>query len=500
MKKRYYTPMQYAWMLFLLCYFENASAQTSFIIQEKLVIPDYPLYHDDRAQGEHEHNDHENYENNQNYQPLVVYIPVSTLPNQLDSVFGLEKVIISATHNRVSDLKMELISPDSTLVWLSNRNGKFDRNYDSTRFAQRGFNGAISNAKAPFNGDFQPDGNLTLFNNGQNPNGFWRFVVYDLAHDSLGSIDRVALVFSQNPATQRLSPCSVEHVEQCICSRPDGRLLPDLVISANGTADNIWEVSYDPEIGYGLLMFEVRVMNLGEGPLELEGTNVWLCGQDTVSDRHIACKNSMSVTDDSIYPRQIFRQNIYKIENHKMLKTNRLAGTMAFDAHPGHEHFHADHYGRFTLLEVDAAEPDTNKWRTVGTVRKASFCLWDMQYCDQTNGKCDLKGQIFDEHNLPNYGFGQYHSCMDAERQGISVGGIDWYGLHYDGQNLRLPKDTKNGQYMLKIEIDPFNVYEESDETNNNLFLPVTLRWQEYNKNEPHEHQTNINLTKTRQH
>ncbi len=151
---------------------------------------------------------------------------------------------------------------------------------------------------------------------------------------------------------------------------------------------------------------------------------------------------------------------------------------MAYDGHPGHDHYHADYYARFTLLKPIENQPDTSLWQVVGVSRKASFCLWDMQFCDSENKKCDMRGRYYDDQSLSNYGFGTYRSCDDPHRQGISVGGIDWYGLHYDGQNLRLPSNTTNGLYFLKIEIDPFNFYEEADETNNVLILPVAFRFQ----------------------
>ena len=452
------------WSLTLL------QAQTIISLEASIPIPDHPPYEDDRVSAnDHDHNDR--------YDPLSLPIPVSGLPARMDTTFGLEKVILSIKHSRISDIKVELFSPDGTVVWLTNRNGKNGQDYRNAVFSQRGFDGPISSAEPPFAGEYQPDGNLASINNGQNPNGIWRVKVHDLGPNTEGVFEKISLEFSDNPARLKTSPCSILNPLGCKCSRLDGKMLPDLAVSAIGTSANMWEIAYDPQKGYGMLMFEVRVMNIGEGPLELVGTDKWLCGTDTVADRHVRCKEG-DETNDSIYPRQVFQQNIYNLQNGLLGKTTRAAGTMAFDGHPGHDHYHADSYARFTLLKPIDNQLDTSKWAIIGTARKASFCLWDMQFCDSENKKCDSDGRYFDDKSLPNYGFGTYKSCDDPHRQGISVGGIDWYGLHYDGQNLRLPPDTKNGLYFLKIEIDPFGYYEEANKANNVLILPVNFKFQ----------------------
>lgn len=454
-------------------------SQSNISLTATIPIPDHPAYEDTRneeAKGIAKYESADSIK--ERYEPLSLPITVSGLPTRIDSLFGLEKVQISVKHGRISDIKIELLSPDSTLVWLTNRNGKDGYDYDSTVFTQRGFNGAVSSAEAPFTGDYQPDGNLAHFNNGQNPNGVWTLRIYDLRPDTEGVFQNVVLSFSEHPAMISRSPCSFENPEGCTCTRDDGRLLPDLVLSENGTALNMWEVAYDRKKKEGMLMLEIRTMNIGEGPLELEGTDIWLCGNDTVANRYVHCREG-DETQDSVYPRQIFLQNIYALKDKKIQKTSRIAGTMAYDGHPGHEHFHADYYAHFFLLKPLDSEPDTSKWDTVGMGRKASFCLWDMQFCDAPNAKCDYQKRILDENNLKNYGFGTYKSCDDPKRQGISVGGIDWYGLHYDGQNIHLPKGTTNGLYWLKIILDPYNYYEESNEDNNTLIIPVFLRFQQ---------------------
>ena len=66
-------------------------------------------------------------------------IEVKGLSKQINQNFGLAKVCINLTHERVSDLKVELLSPDGTKIWLTNRNGGVDgKNYINTCFRSNG--------------------------------------------------------------------------------------------------------------------------------------------------------------------------------------------------------------------------------------------------------------------------------------------------------------------------------------------------------------------------
>jgi len=85
------------------------------------------------------------------------------------------------------------------------------------------------------------------------------------------------------------------------------------------------------------------------------------------------------------------------------------------------------------------------------------------------------QGTIYDQAHLPNYGLGKYTSC-NSRRQGISVGGIDYYGMNYEGQSIRLPADIAPDEYYLFIEVDPNNDYKEIDEENNSTLIPVKYK------------------------
>jgi subtilisin-like proprotein convertase family protein len=429
-----------------------AQETTLVTVEAKAVIPDFV-------------------ENTSN--PLVIFIPVSGMDKRIDEIYGLEKVSLSIKHAYISDLRIDLISPDGTLIWLSNRTGRDGADYENAKFSQNGFFGPIKDAKAPFKGDYVPDGSLDYFNNGQNPNGIWKLKIHDFNPSVEGVFEKVCLQFSKNPARKKATPCSFINPEKCKCSSEavGWELLPDLVISQRSTMTNMWEVGYDASKGMGGLKFEVNTMNIGLGPLEVEGLGYWLCGKDTV-EHSILCP-------DSSYSRQVFRQNIYTLKDGKLEKIYRDAGTMAYDAGTGHDHFHADNYANYSLLEKIEGEPNPAKWRVVGRSTKASFCLWDMRFCSSDLANCDdPAGKLYDEYNLLNYGLGKFKTCDDPHIQGLSVGGIDYYGLNYEGQTIEIPSGICNGIYYLWIVIDPLNKFKESDKTNNELLLPVRLRLQ----------------------
>ena len=78
---------------------------------------------------------------------------------------------------------------------------------------------------------------------------------------------------------------------------------------------------------------------------------------------------------------------------------------------------------------------------------------------------------------MPNFSLGNYFACS-LQKQGIAVGGYDYYGMMYEGQFLQLPKGFKNGEYVLEIEVDPAHKYRESNKKNNVFSMPITIRYQ----------------------
>lgn len=404
---------------------------------------------------------------------LEIPINVFGLPKQANMSFGLETVQLAISHPYISDVKVVLYSPSGTEVWITNRNGRNGHDYIETRFNQNGFRGLISNAETPFIGDYVPDGQLSYFNNGQNPNGTWVLKVFDLKPRDVGMFNSASLFFGTKPAVGTASPCSFGSPGGCKC--PNGKrkcqLLPDLVPNNLVTVKNIVEVAYDSTSNKGILSFAFETMNVGDGPLEMVGSGVWHCNSQEVNGS-IECPNGeMS--------RQEMNQIIYGLRKGKLTSEKKSIGSIAYDRRPGHEHFHFDDYVIYELLEKKEGSEDISNWKVVGRGNKASFCIWDLGWCRDDLGNCqDLTGKTYRSETLINYGLGgRYRDCL-SDLQGLSVGGTDLYGENYEGQSLDIPVGTCNGIYWLRIVIDPNNVIVESNDDNNSLLIPVELKKQ----------------------
>ncbi len=397
-------------------------------------------------------------------------ILVQNLPVRIDSTFGLSKICFDISHRRVSDLKIELIAPDGSSIWVSNRNGADGgQNYTNTCFRSNGFSGYIHEAAAPFSGEYVPMGILNFLNNGQNPNGVWYLTIQDLEKTQKGSLNFVTLDFSASPTPNAgLSACDFKNIAACKC--PDGdkncELLPDLVMLPRFTNFGIKEYAWDDPYYPGQLKFAATMANIGDGPLETSGKGEWFCGGQKVSTNQ-RCK-------DGTFARQKIYQKVYSKKADRLASREYEVGTNYYDDQAGHNHFHADNWVEFRLVEKKK-----NRWgkylsNLLAVGKKVSYCLFDAGICNDKDSLCYLNGRTYGEQSLPNYGFGSYPDCK-SERQGISVGGYDVYGVMYEGQYLTLPKNLKSGIYYLEIEIDPMKKYREKNKNNNTLVIPVQI-------------------------
>ena len=401
--------------------------------------------------------------------PCFFKIPV-TLPTNIDASFGLEKVSFHIKHKRPTDLKIDLLSPDGTSVWLSNRNG--DKNtygYLNTSIVQNGFNGPIHEESVYyFEGEFGSEGRLDFINNGQNPNGIWLLIVTDLQEGTLGKLESVSLTFGNNPAKIDQSACTEENVLACYSSYPEQSMLPDLMVSKSLTSDNITYYNADHKQYPNQLRFAAAMANIGEGPLHIVTTNNWYCGGETV-DKDSLCP-------DQSYPTNNVQQIIYRIGENQTIEYDTLkAGVMYFDDNPGHNHYHVKNWANFTLLKKRWWSKSPKFWQVVASSEKISYCLFDNKICDELNEYCKQNGLVYSQKNLQNYGLGTFNSC-NSKVQGISVGGIDYYGINYEGQSIAIPPDISKGKYQLLIEVDPSNEYLESDETNNSIIIQFEIK------------------------
>jgi hypothetical protein len=171
-----------------------------------------------------------------------------------------------------------------------------------------------------------------------------------------------------------------------------------------------------------LLRFDTIIENSGKGPVEVRGRR-------------------KRATD----PMQAF-QAIY---TDKALRRFRLHPIGEFEWHDVHRHWH--------LLQVAEYRLKNLKGEQVGEGTKVSFC-----FVDTNHSSPGLRGSPAVQ---------RYIRCSNVEndqhfKAGISVGWSDVYNLGLFGQWVEIT-GVPPGTYQLEVEIDPQNLIQEEDETNN---------------------------------
>ncbi|MBC7652421.1 MAG: proprotein convertase P-domain-containing protein [Deinococcales bacterium] len=390
-------------------------------------------------------------------------IEVSGLPNHMTENFGLEIVSFTIQHKRVSDLKIQLQSPDGTTVWVSNRNGgTTGENYINTQCRQYGKNGLINNAAAPFTGSFTPSGEFSFFTNNSNPNGTWKLLVEDLQKGEEGFLDSVVLHFGNHPAfIKQRKYCSFSDPNLCTAADKNGLLLPDLVIVPSFTKNQYQEFAYNDPMYPRQLKIAVAIANIGLGPLEVAPDSV-LAGN---------CCNGDSIKNMDAKRFDLY-QKIYSLHKNKITFGVKKTGTIYYEKMPGHHHFHVDDWIEMRLVKVV-----NGKRKLICKGNKVSYCLFTTGMLYEKDSS-SIINKIQYGTNMSNYALGEYYACS-LSKQGISVGGYDYYGMMYEGQYLQLPQGFKNGSYFLEIEIDPDKKYTESNKSNNTFRMPVTISKQQ---------------------
>jgi len=380
----------------------------------------------------------------------------------------LAKACVNIHHGRTSDLKISLVNPSGESIWLSNRNGGEDgRNYSETCFAQVGFFGYIHQGKNPFPGEYSPDGRFEILSENRDQlAGEWLLIIQDLRPDISGYLGSWNLHFGEQ-TYQSPDRCDPEHPENC--STPacgDSLLLPDLVMLPSFTKDQFVEYPPDHPSFPAQIKFAATIANIGWGPMDTRGNDKWYCGEQEVDGYFERCS-------DGSYPRQKILQRVYYKSEQHISFLDTVAGTNYFDSKPGHNHFHVDDWVEYKLLRIDEFGEEIE----ICQGEKVSYCLFDSGNCGVDDPLCKIGEQTYGPQNLANYGFGRYVDCHSGV-QGISVGGYDTYGSMYEGQSLTLPPGTPNGKYLLRITVDPQNIYWEANEKNNVLTLEVDINKQ----------------------
>jgi hypothetical protein len=150
-------------------------------------------------------------------------------------------------------------------------------------------------------------------------------------------------------------------------------------------------------------------------------------------------------------------QHIYRYQSGVWtpVQTNPVAGAFVFDSAHGHFHFPFATYGLY------AANPDGSIGAAVALSTKTGFCINDSFIYDPT---------------LPNAGaFGNWGSCSDpTSLRGLSVGAVDEYDQTDEGQAIAIGGLT-DGTYWLRAVVDPYNYFLESDKSNNETDVKLTI-------------------------
>ena len=117
----------------------------------------------------------------------------------------------------------------------------------------------------------------------------------------------------------------------------------------------------------------------------------------------------------------------------------------SFTYHAAHNHIHFDDYALYTLQPVTA----NGAADRIG--QKTTFCIMDTTRVNT---------------RLTNASKRAIYKTCNASVQGMSVGWGDKYGYSLAGQSIDIT-GLSNGDYNLKIEIDPKTHIVESNETDN---------------------------------
>ncbi len=398
--------------------------------------------------------------------PVRFACVVNGLPTAIDTTFGIERACLDTLlHTYDGDLRIELISPDSQQVILSFRRGAGGDNFIGTCFRGHGANGLISDLSnvPPYTGEYDPDGELSLFDNGQNPNGTWYLLVTDMAGVDVGNVREWHLTFSNNPTPPIVMPCSTTDGTLCQC--PDGTqdcdLLPDMTSSYQCIMNDHHETGNQLFIGNA-------TPNIGWGPLEIHGTNTCYCDTVIVPCATVTCPGN------GLPPTQLVDQTIYHKHNNTMTSWTRPAGTMTY--HPSHGHIHLDNWAHYSLRRpVYGLQP--YDWPIIGTGNKQSYCLVNLGDCTGNGGFCvDTAGNVLTMADIPNAPMGAITGCTTD--QGIFTGKLDIYSSGLTGQWVDLPANICNGDYYVVSITDPLNVILETNDSNNWVAVPVTLSQQ----------------------
>lgn len=126
-------------------------------------------------------------------------LSVSGLPSVIDTLtFGLETVCLNIQEASGINKHIRLVAPDGSSCLLLSNDG-YTSNLSNTCFDQSA-DEYIYNASYPWSGTWKPEGDMGCLNNGQDPNGTWKLIVYAINDYDPGIMEEWSITFGNNPA------------------------------------------------------------------------------------------------------------------------------------------------------------------------------------------------------------------------------------------------------------------------------------------------------------
>jgi hypothetical protein len=186
-----------------------------------------------------------------------------------------------------------------------------------------------------------------------------------------------------------------------------------------------------PPDGRRLLRFTAEIINIGDGPFQLDGRRASVAEQEitTVEQRIFDSAGGSRVLPTS---------------------------AMMHFAGDGHTHWHVRDLEEYTLTSLDGSQ--------AGTGAKSGFCFWDNRPSD------------FALPGAPTVA--QYTSCGAAQSlqvtMGLSVGWGDVYPWSLPDQYIDIT-GLAPGIYRLRAEADPENWFVERDDQNNATWIDLEI-------------------------
>lgn len=187
-------------------------------------------------------------------------------------------------------------------------------------------------------------------------------------------------------------------------------------------------IQLNPDTFERELWFDSRVINIGDGPLEMIGK----------------------------YDRQSNKTRaVQRIETKQDTFQEIVVGYFVY--HEAHKHWH---FEDFIELEIFPYDPKGAPDKLVATTGKTTYCLHDVDRMSSP---------------LPNSPiFAVYLGC-DPVVQGLSVGWRDVYISTLPGQQLNI-QNLPDDRYMLRMTADPENLIMEKDDDNNSSVIYIEIR------------------------